>query len=129
MAYADNKPRTIVDVGPTFQITLAGSVTKGDLIGDSSGWVAADADAGTAIPAFFVALDDGVSGDVIRATSIAVITSVTGATATNAVYCGTTAGETLNAAPGSSHDQVVGVALSATSILLAPGLYATPAVS
>jgi hypothetical protein len=128
MAYADNKPRTVEASGPVFKITLTGAVYAGDLIGDSSGWVQADADAGTAIPAFLVAMEDGAAGAVINATNMAVITTVSGATATNAVYCSGTAGETTESAPGSGDDQVVGVSLSATSILLAPGLYATPAV-
>ena len=129
MAYADNKPRTLEAVGPVFKITLTGAVYAGDLIGDSSGWVQADADAATAIPAFIVAMEDGAAAEVISATSIAVITSVTGATATNAVYCSGTAGLSTETAPGGGDDQVVGVSLSATSVLLAPGLYATPAVA
>lgn len=128
MAYADNKPRTVFAAGPQFHIALTGAVYAGDLIGDSSGWVQADADAGTAIPAYLVALEDGEAGDTISATNMAVITSVTGATATNAVYCSGTAGETTESAPGGGGNQVVGVSLSATSILVAPGLYATPAV-
>ncbi len=128
MAYADNKPRTVDAAGPVFKITLTGAVYAGDLIGDSSGWVQADADAGTAVPAFLVAMEDGAAEAEINATNMAVITSVTGATATNAVYCSGTAGETTESAPGSGDDQVVGVSLSSTSILLAPGLYSTPAV-
>lgn len=43
MAYADNKPRTVFAAGPQFHIALTGAVYAGDLIGDSSGWVQADA--------------------------------------------------------------------------------------
>ncbi|MFA5636495.1 MAG: hypothetical protein WC977_11410 [Anaerovoracaceae bacterium] len=129
MAYADNKPRTVFAAGPQFHIALTGAVYAGDLIGDSSGWVQADADAGTAIPAYLVALEDGEAGDTISATNMAVITSVSGATATNPVYCSGTAGETTETDPSNGDTQVVGVSLSATSILVAPGLYATPAVS
>ena len=129
MAYADNKPRTVEAAGPVFKITLTGAVYTGDLIGDSSGWVQADSDAGTAIPAFIVAMEDGAAADVINATCTAVITSVTGATATNPVYCSGTAGETTETAPGSGDDQVVGVSLSSTSILVAPAFYSTPAVA
>lgn len=130
MAYADNKPRIVTAVGPVFKITLAAAVSAGDLIGVSSAkWVQADADAGTAIPAYFVALEDGESGDEINVTHAAVITSVTGATVGNAVYCSGTAGETTQSAPGGGDNQIIGVGLSATSIVVAPGLYATPAVA
>jgi hypothetical protein len=129
MAYADNKPRTVAAVGPVFDIVLTGAVYKGDLIGDSSGWVQADANAGTAIPAFFIALEDGAAGDTIAATTEAVITSVSGATATEEVYCSGTAGETTETAPGGGDDQIIGVSLTATSIYVNPlGAHAVPAV-
>jgi len=129
MAYADNSPRTVEAAGPVFKVTLAAAASAGDLLGYSIGWVPADADTTTAIPAYFVALEDGESGDEINVTNIAVITSVTGATAGDAVYCSGTAGATTQTAPGSGDNQIVGVALSATSIVVAPGLYASPAVS
>ena len=130
MAYADNKPRTVDAAGPVFKITLTGAVYAGDLIGDSSGWVQADANASTAVPAFFIALEDGAAADVISATTEAVITSVTGATATEEVYCSGTAGETTETAPGSGDDQIMGVSLSATSIYVSPnGWHAIPAVA
>jgi hypothetical protein len=128
MAYADNKPRTVAAVGPVFDIVLAGAVYKGDLIGDSSGWVQADANAATAIPAYCVALQDGEAGDTIQATAMAVITSVSGATATNTIYTSGTAGETTESAPGSGDDQAIGFSTSATSIFVAPGLWGAPAV-
>jgi len=123
MAYSDEKPRVIEDADGIFELKLSGSVVKGDLIGLSSAtWVAADANAG--VPAYCVALQDGVSGEVIRAAHMAVLTSVTGATVGAPVYLSNTAGETTQSAPGD--DQIVGYAISATSIFLHP-TWVTPA--
>ena len=125
MAYADNKPRIVESVGAVFDIALSGTVTKGDLIGlTGATWVAADATA-TAFPAYFVALDDGVSGDTIKATHEAVISSVSGATVGGSVYMSETAGATTQTAPG--EDQIVGVAVAATRILIHP-TWVAPAV-
>ena len=57
----------IEDIERRTKLTLAGTVSRGNLVGYSSGWKAADADAATYIYAEYIALDAGVSGDEIDA--------------------------------------------------------------
>ena len=125
MAYGDPTPRIVVEVSMRFPVTLAGAVLMGDLVGYSSGWKQAAA-ASTAIIPWFIALEDGASGDIINCVAVAIVTSVTDAAAGTAVYASATAGETTQSAPGGTRDKIVGIALSATSVLLAPSLYVTP---
>ena len=113
MAYTDNTPRVVTAAGVRGRVTLAGAVSMGDLIGYSTGWKAADENG--SIPALFIALEDGASGDVINVTDVALIESVTDATPGGAIYLANDPGET--AASGTTQ---VGVALSATCIYLAP---------
>jgi len=124
MAYADNTPRTVAEMAPRFPITLAGTVEMGDLLGYSSGWVQADADAG--ITAQLIALEAGDSGDVINVTAVAIVSSVSDATPGDTAYLSTTAGAIAATDPGDSNTQEVGVFLSATSVLLAPLFYTIP---
>ena len=117
MAFANSKPRTVFQgVGPV-KVTLAGTVYTGDLIGYSSGWVQADANAG--IPAKLIAGEDGVSGGVITAFQEAVITSITGATAGGSLYLSDTAGDISETASATSK-QKVGQVVSATEAYLNP---------
>lgn len=98
-------------------VTLAGTVSQGQPIGYSSGWVRADADA--IIPAQFIAMIDGVSGDLIP---VATEMEVSGSslTAGSPVYLSATAGAITATRPtaAGSLRQNLGAALSTTSAFL-----------
>jgi hypothetical protein len=102
-------------------VTLAGTVTRGDILGHSTGWKAALATAGSVIQGRLVALADGVSGDVIPAAHIAVVGGYSGATPGNPVYVdeGSNNGMVTQTIPTHQGDAttVIGIALSATEIL------------
>jgi hypothetical protein len=125
MALTDpGKDRQIIDsgVGPYPPVvTLAGTVTRGDVIGYSSGWKRALATVGTAIQARLVALADGVSGDVIPVSPRAVVGGYSGGTPGNPVYVaeGTSNGLTIDVVPSTQGDAttVIGITLSATEVL------------
>lgn len=93
------------------KVTLAGTVKRGDSIGYSSGWKQADSDA--PIYAQLVALQSGVSGDVITVGDSAVIDFGSGCTATpgDKLYLSNTAG-TYATTPGTTAEQT-GVMLDA----------------
>jgi len=111
MAFSDAKPRTVYQATVPMAVTLGGTVVAGDLLGYSSGWVRADADAG--IPAKLLALEGGVSGDVIQAALAGLITSFTGGTAGGDIYLSDTAGGYSDSASSTS-EQRVGQFLSTT---------------
>jgi len=117
MAFADNKPRTVVQGLLPCPITLAGSVAVGDLITYDAGWKQAGAATATAV---LVAGESGASGDEITAFAAAVIEGPTG---------GTPGSEIMAAANGGYGEgatgQRVGLTLSATRIYVGPSL--TPA--
>lgn len=125
MAFADpGKDRQILDSGvgsypPT--VTLAGTVTRGDVLGYSSGWKRALATVGGVIQGRLVALKDGVSGDVIPVSPRAHVGGYTGATPGNPIYVaeGTDNGKVTETIPSTQNDAttVVGIALSATEVL------------
>ena len=117
MAFADTAVRNILQGILPCKITLAGAVAVGDLIGYSSGWVRADANAG--IPAKLVAGEGGASGDEITAFHAAVIEGPTGMTAGGALYLSDTAGGYAETASTTS-EQKVGESLSATLAQVAP---------
>lgn len=131
MALTEASPRnrTVKAIGPKFKITLAGTVIAGDVLGYSSGWKRALATVGTAIQGKLVALEDGVSGDVIEATRDALISGFTGGTVGGLVYveegAGVGGGYT-ETAPTDTGDvnTIVGHILSATDILVAPSVRA-----
>jgi hypothetical protein len=107
------------------KITLAGTVATGDLIGYSSGWKRALATVGSVVQAELVAGQDGVTGDEITAFALAVVDGrISGATPGAAIYAaeGTAAGKVTETAPTTQGDanKRVGVALSATAVLLIP---------
>ena len=83
---ASPRQRQIIAIGPKFKLTLAGTCIAGDLLGYNSGWVRALATVGTAIPARFIALEGGVSGDVIEVTAEAVISGFTSGDPGDSVY-------------------------------------------
>ncbi len=125
MAFADPQVgRVIKDSGRGTQpgaVTLAGTVSRGDVLGYSSGWKRALATAGGVIQGRLVALQDGVSGDVIPVSTNPVVSGYTGATAGSYVYVaeGTDNGKITETAPTTTNDAdtIVGIALSATDVL------------
>ncbi len=136
MAFADaQKDCTILQGIAPLEITLAGTVTKGDILGYSSGWVRALATVGTAIQGRLVAGESGVSGDVITAYALAVVggSRYSGATAGNAIYVaeGTDNGKVTETAPATTGDvnNIIGRALSATVLVLAPALRGNDSVA
>lgn len=119
MAYADHTTggRTIIQGLCPVQISLSEAVEVGDLIGVSANtWKRADANAD--IFAELVAGHAGASGDTITAYRLAVVGNVSGATKGNKIFLSNTAGE--NSETAGAIAQVVGVALTATEILLFP---------
>lgn len=127
MALTEATPRSrnVIAIGPKFKVTLAGTVIAGDAIGYSSGWKRALATTGTAIQTKLVALEGGVSGDVIEVTNAAVISGFTSGTVGGLVYneegAGVGGGYT-ETAPATSGDvnTILGYILAAGTILVAP---------
>lgn len=121
MAFADVTPRVVSAVATPVKVTLAGTVVAGDLIGFTTGWVQAVASATAPIAARLVAIEDGVSGDIIDATPFAAITSYTGGTAGSQLFLSSTAGGVKESVTGSVY-QKVGMMVSATVGMLYPGI-------
>jgi hypothetical protein len=125
MAFSDpGKDRQILASGmgpeaPT--VTLAGTVTRGDVLGYSSGWKRALATSGSVIQGRLIALKDGVSGDVIPVSPKAHVGGYSGATPGSPVYVaeGSSNGQVTQTAPSTTGDAntIIGIALSATEIL------------
>jgi hypothetical protein len=123
MAFADpQKGRSvIVSPGPAAAtVTLAGTVSEGDVIGYSTGWKRALATVSSVISPQLIALKAGVTGDVIPVSPVCVVTGYTGGTPGGLIYCaeGTDNGKVTDTAPSTSGDvkTVIGVLLSATTI-------------
>ncbi len=114
------------------RITLAETVKQGDALGYSSGWKRSLATVGTVIPCELVALEAGVSGDVIEAGAGAEIGGFTGGTPGAACYSaeGSSNGEYTETKPttGSDIDTVIGRILSASTILVLPTVKAADTV-
>jgi len=93
---------TVFAVGPKVPVTLNGTVSKGDLLApDGTGYVRADADlaAGPLVPVL-VALEDGVSADVIIAAEAALVSGhYSGGTKGAALYASGTAGKVTETKP------------------------------
>ena len=126
MAFSDpGKDRKIENsnVGPEAPtVTLADTVTRGDVLGYSSGWKRAIATTGGVIQGRVVALADGVSGDIIPVSPNPVVSGYSGGTAGNYVYVAEGSGndgEITETAPTTSGDAntIIGVVLSATKVL------------
>jgi len=116
MALTCAKPFVVTAVGPVSSLALSGTVYAGAPIGFTTGWVQAIASASAPIAAEFIALEDGISGEVISVTQEAIIIDgVTGATLGGEVYLSSTAGEYSETANGSVR-QVLGRVVSATSL-------------
>ena len=131
MALTENaaRARNVVAIGPKFKLTLSGTVLAGDCIGYSSGWKRALATVGTAIQTKLIALEGGVSGDVIEVCAEAVIGGFTAGTVGGLVYneegAGVGGGYT-ETAPSTVGDvnTILGYILSATEIYVAPSVRA-----
>jgi len=117
MAFADNKPRTILQGYFPVKVTLAEAVVVGDLIAYNSGWKLAGAATATEV---LVAGESGAIGDVITAYPAAYISGSTG---------GTGGAEIIAAASGAYDEgttgQKVGISLSATTFYVGPLLVPT----
>lgn len=127
MALTEASPRnrTIRAAGLKFKVTLSGTVAAGDAIGYASGWKRALATVGTAIQGKLIALEAGVSGDVIEVTTAAFIDGFSGGTAGGLLYVEEGAGvgggytETAPATTGDVNT-IIGYVLSATEVYAAP---------
>ena len=131
MALTENasRARNVTAIGPKFKVTLSGTVLPGDCIGYSSGWKRALATVGTAIQTKFIALEGGVSGDVIEVCAEAVIGGFTAGTVGGLVYneegAGVGGGYTETApSTGGDVNTILGYILSATEIYVAPSVRA-----
>jgi len=101
-------------------IVLAGTVNAGDLLGYSSGWKRADADA--RIPARLVAMQTGASGDTIPACVSGVLVDLDAPyTAGDPQYLSATAGEHTATIPAVSSTltllQRIGVAVTTEKVV------------
>jgi hypothetical protein len=128
MALTEATPRSrnVIAIGTKFKVTLAGTVIAGDLIGYASGWKRALATTGTAIVSRFVALQGGVSGDVIEVACEAVVSGFSGGSPGGAVYneegAGVGGGYTESApATGGDVNVILGYILSASEVHLLLG--------
>jgi len=117
MTYADGAPRRIVQGIAPMQITAGAAFTEGALLGYSSGWVLADANAG--IPAKLVAGEACAINKKTTAYLEAVVDGFAGATAGNPAYLSDTAGGYAVTVSATSEQQV-GRFLSATEAYVAP---------
>src|SRR3972149_859443 len=101
------------------------SPRAGDCIGYATGWKRALATVATAIQTKLIALESGVSGDVIEVCETALISGFTGGTPGGLVYneegAGVGGGHT-EPAPSTTGDvnTILGYILSATEILVSP---------
>jgi len=133
MAFADAQlPAVIQEASCPVKITLAGTVVRGDAIGYSTGWKPALATAGSVIQLRGVAGESGVSGDIITGFFGPCVLGgddrFSDATPGGAVYVaeGSDSGQYTQTAPTtqSDADTQVGVAISATELLITPNVEA-----
>ena len=130
MAFSDLQSGVIIASGELpAEITLVGTVTKGDAVGYSDGWQRALATTAGVIQMRCVAAQDGVTGQKITAyfgITILKGSRYTGATHQGELYVAesTDAGKLTQTAPSTTGDAntVVGVALSATVMCLTPNI-------
>ena len=107
-------------------VLLAGTVTKGDAVGFSSGWKRALATTGGVIQLTLVAGEDGVAGQWITAYlgPVRMGGRFSGGTAGAALYVAeaTLSGKYTETAPSTSGDAntVVGYVVNATEVLVTP---------
>lgn len=101
------------------------AVNVGELLGYDSGWVKADGDAATPIPAKLVAGAYGLAGETIIAYGVAKVGGAdTDATPAAKLFISGTAGAFRESAlsTATNSTQLVGMALSATDVVLYPAL-------
>jgi hypothetical protein len=126
MAFADAQAGGVIkEFSGKVEITLAGTVSTGDLLGYSSGWKRALGTAGGVIQARLVAGEDGVSGDVITAYALAVIDGrYSGGTPGAVLYVaeGTDNGKATETLPTTQNDAttVVGFMVTTSIAVLRP---------
>lgn len=111
---ADLARGNILSADAVFQITLNGTVSRGDPIGqDGTNWVRA---AGATVSPQGFAMADGVSGDVITACRRCVQQTATTVTVGNMVWLSATAGRIADADPGAlaTMSHVLGYVAEAT---------------
>ena len=102
-------------------LVLAGAVSQGDLIGYSSGWKRADADAATNIYAQYIAMQSGITGDKIKACKKVLLFDEDAPwTANTAQYLSGTAGSMTETRPATDGDmiQIIGRSLDTTRCLV-----------
>jgi hypothetical protein len=131
MAYTDFRGlATVLSNGPPIKATTTAAVKTGDLLDKL--FALADASAGK-LPAYWVALEDGASGDVVSVAKWAVLrkpsTIAAGGGATAGSHSGTlgdmlwlstTAGAAVEVIDGDGIYQVVGHVLSTQDVFLEP---------
>jgi len=130
MAFADAQTNAVVipiSSDGISSVTLAGTVTKGDAVGFSSGWVRALATTGSVVQMRCVALEDGVAGQRIAVCFGECYLKggrLTGGTANGALYVaeGSSNGQYTQTIPTTSGDATtrVGTMLTATEAILTP---------
>jgi hypothetical protein len=128
MAFADAQSNCeILESAGEATIELSGTVTKGDILGYSSGWQRALATAGGVIQGRCVASSDGVSGQRIPVYFDYILlggTRFSGATVGGAVYVaeGTSTGMYTQTAPTTTADanKIIGYAISPTVLMITP---------
>lgn len=126
MAFADAQTGgRVVDAWGRTTVTLAGTVTLGDILGYSSGWKRALATVGSVVQGAIVALQDGVSGDVINVARGAVIDGrFSGGTAGNLIYVaeGSSNGQYTETVPSTTNDAttIMGMMMTASCAIVSP---------
>tara|TARA_Y100000310_G_scaffold271090_1_gene285384 strand:+ start:3581 stop:4408 length:828 start_codon:yes stop_codon:yes gene_type:complete len=111
----------ITDIGGVVHLTLNGTVKRGEsLAHNGTNWVKADAtDAATNLYAQYIALESGVSGDLITACKQCTLSDADAPwTANGTLYVSATAGALTQTRPATNGDviQVVGRALDTNTI-------------
>lgn len=130
MALSDSQANAIVYFGlAPATIKLAGTVTKGDAVGNSDGWKRALATSGSVVQQRCVAAEDGVSGQDITAYFGATLiggSRFSSITEGGAIYVaeGSDNGEYTQTAPSTSSDAttIVGYGLLANLAIIVPNM-------
>lgn len=126
MAFADAQASgRVTEAWGRVEITLAGTVEIGDHLGYSSGWKRGLGTVGGVIQSSLVALQRGVSGDVITAARGAVVDGrFSGGTPGATLYMaeGTDAGKFTETIPSTTNDATtpMGVVISTTAAIISP---------
>lgn len=128
MAFADAQDNAVIYYSESLaKVTLAGTVTKGDAVGFSSGWQRALATTASNVHMRCVALEDGVSGQTVEvAFGVCLIGGArfSGGTANGALYVaeGTDSGKYTTTIPSDTGDSTtrVGTMISTTLALITP---------